>query len=120
MNPLSDINPNCSLFGNFLCYLPFMRIIAKRTLREFWEKYNDAEVPLRAWYDRVKIVNWQTPEDVKTSFGNASIIANNRVVFNIKGNHYRLVIYIVYKRKKIFIRFIGNHREYNKIDAKTI
>jgi mRNA interferase HigB len=97
-----------------------MRIISRRTLREFWEKHPDAEQPLRAWYANAKRANWRTPADVKTAYRNASLVANNRVVFNIKGNRYRLVVAIDYQYSIIYIRFVGTHREYDKIDAATI
>lgn len=98
----------------------FMRIIAKSTLREFWEKHNDAEVPLKTWHKIVEKQNWKNMHDIKQMFGDASIIGNNRVVFNIKGNNYRLVVYIVFKVQKVFIRFIGTHKQYDHIDVKTI
>jgi mRNA interferase HigB len=100
-----------------------MRVIAKRTLREFWEstpKYADAEDPLRAWYREAKQATWQTPADVKEQYRNASILKNNRTVFNIAGNKYRLVVEINYTAQIIFIRFIGTHQEYDSIDVETI
>jgi mRNA interferase HigB len=100
-----------------------MRVIAKRTLREFWEstpKYADAEDPLRAWYREAKQATWQTPVDVKEQYRNASILKNNRTVFNIAGNKYRLVVEINYTAQIIFIRFIGTHQEYDSIDVETI
>ncbi|WP_295614973.1 type II toxin-antitoxin system HigB family toxin [Chamaesiphon sp. GL140_3_metabinner_50] len=100
-----------------------MRVIAKRTLREFWEstpKYTDAEDPLRSWYREAKQATWQTPADVKEQYRNASILKNNRTVFNIAGNKYRLVVEINYAAQIIFIRFIGTHQEYDSIDVETI
>ena len=97
-----------------------MRIIAKSTLRRFWEKYNDAEVPLKTWHKIVEKQNWKNAHDIKQMYGDASIIGSNRVVFNIKGNHYRLVVYIVFKVQKVFIRFIGTHKQYDIINVKTI
>ncbi len=97
-----------------------MRIIAKSTLREFWEKHNDAEVPLKTWHKIVEKQKWKNTHDIKQMYGDASIIGNNRVVFNIKGNNYRLVVYIVFKVQKVFIRFIGAHKQYDQIDAKTV
>jgi len=79
-----------------------MRIISRRTLREFWEKHPDAEQPLRAWYANAKRANWRTPADVKTAYRNASLVANNRVVFNIKGKRYRLVVAIDYQYSIIY------------------
>lgn len=89
-------------------------------LREFWERHADAEDPLLAWYHEVKAENWNTPADVKAKYGNASIVANNRVVFNIRGNTYRLVVVINYDYSIVYIRFVGTHAEYDKIDAEEI
>ncbi|MGP8216723.1 MAG: type II toxin-antitoxin system HigB family toxin [Bacteroidia bacterium] len=97
-----------------------MRIIAKSTLREFWEKHSDAEIPLKTWHKIVEKEEWRNMHDIKKIFGNASIVGENRVVFNIKGNDYRLVVYIIFKVHKVFIRFIGTHKQYDKIDVKTI
>jgi mRNA interferase HigB len=97
-----------------------VRIIARRTLREFWEKHPDAEQPLRAWYANARQAGWKTPADVKMDYGNASLLANNRVVFNIKGNRYRLVVAIDYQYAAIYIRFVGTHREYDRVDAPTV
>jgi mRNA interferase HigB len=97
-----------------------MRIIAVGTLRDFWEKNPDVEQPLKAWYDEAKAAEWRTPADVKAQYGNASIVANNRVVFNIKGNDYRLIVSIAYKTGIIFIKFIGTHAEYDKVDAAAV
>ena len=97
-----------------------MRIIARSTLKEFWLKHSDAEQPLKAWFDDASRSNWQSPSDIKEIYANASIIANNRVVFNIKGNSYRLVVHARYDIHIIFIRFVGTHQEYDKIDATTI
>jgi len=96
------------------------RIVAKRTLREFWEKYTDSEQYLKTWYKTAKNSDWKSPNEVKKIYVNASILKNNRVVFNIKGNSYRLVVKFNYEREWAFIRFIGTHREYDKIDSDTI
>ena len=99
-----------------------MRIIAFRTIREFFEKseYSDSEKSLRAWYHDAKAAQWQSSNELKMQFVNASIVGDGRVVFNIKGNVYRLFVAIDYKFQAIFIRFIGTHKEYDKINAKTI
>lgn len=96
------------------------RIIAKRVLREFWKKHADAEQYLKTWYETAKTSNWRTPNDVKQSYRNASILTGSRVVFNVKGNAYRLVVKFNYERQWAFIRFVGTHSEYDKIDANTI
>ena len=99
-----------------------MRIIAFRTLREFFEKpeYSDSEVSLRAWYHDIKTAEWKNSNELKKQYKNASKVGEGRVVFNIKGNDYRLVVAIDYEFQAIFIRFIGTHKQYDKIDAKTI
>jgi mRNA interferase HigB len=97
-----------------------MRIIARSTLREYWQKHPDTEQPLKAWFDDTSRANWKTPSDIKDNYANASIIANNRVIFNIKGNNHRLIVHIRYDISIVFIRFIGTHQEYDKIDATTI
>lgn len=99
-----------------------MRIIAFRTLREFWEnpKYADSELSLRSWYHDIKSAEWDNSNELKQQYRNASIVGEGRVVFNIKGNTYRLVVLIDYEFKVIIIRFIGTHKQYDKIDSKTI
>jgi mRNA interferase HigB len=96
-----------------------MRVIAIGTLREFWRKHADAAVPLRAWFAEASRAQWRTPGETKASHRNASFLANNRVVFNVKSNEYRLVVAVHYKRGLIFVRFVGTHREYDRIDAVT-
>lgn len=99
-----------------------MRIIAFKTLREFYERpeYADSEVSLRAWYHDAKTAEWKNSSELKNQYKNASFIGNGRVVFNIKGNNYRLAVAIDYEFQVIFIRFIGTHEQYDKIDVKTI
>ena len=97
-----------------------MRVISKKPLREFWEKHTDAKAALQAWYEDASRAEWRTPGEVKDSYGNASIIGDNRVVFNIKGNDYRLVVKLHYDRGTVYVRFVGTHREYDRIDAETI
>jgi mRNA interferase HigB len=96
-----------------------VRIIAVKTLREYWEIHRDIEGHLRAWYHRAKKVNWKTPDQVKKDYPTASIVADNRVVFDITKN-YRLVVKIRYNRGIIYIRFIGTHQEYDRIDVTKI
>ena len=100
-----------------------MRVIAKRTLREFWEsnpKYEEAKGPLEAWHDEVIQIDWSTPQDVKAKFGSASILKGSRVVFNIHGNKYRLVVKINYSYKIVYIRFVGTHEQYDEADVENI
>ena len=105
---------------NFLSYICNMRIIAFRTLREFWETpgYADSEISLRAWYHDARNAVWMNPNELKQQYKNASIIGEGRAVFNIKGNTYRLVVAIDFEFQVIFIRFVGTHQHCDKIDAK--
>ncbi|MFP4366974.1 MAG: type II toxin-antitoxin system HigB family toxin [Bacteroidales bacterium] len=96
------------------------RIFAKRTLREFWNKYSEAEQYLNTWHDTAMSCDWITHSDVRRSYANASISKSGRIVFNIKGNSFRLVTKFNFEKQWIFIRFIGTHNEYDKIDANTI
>lgn len=97
-----------------------MRIIAKSTLRSLWEKHPDSKEPLQAWYEEAKRAEWRTPADIRSIYNTASLLPNNRVVFNIKGNHYRLIAHIHYNTHILYIRFVGTHAEYDKIDATSI
>src|SRR5713101_4892310 len=97
-----------------------MRIIAKRALQEFWVRYPDAEESLLAWYREVKHEDWDTPPKIKMKYRTASIVGDNRVVFNIKGNHYRLVVKINYRYRVVYVRFINTHAEYDKIDVEEV
>lgn len=97
-----------------------MRIIAKRTLKEFWERYPDAQSPLEAWHAEVKGESWQSSADIKKKYRSASILNNERVVFNIHGNTYRLIVRIDYRFSIVFICFIGTHKDYDKVDAEAV
>lgn len=97
-----------------------MRIIAKRTLREFWRRHPDDEGPLKAWYAEVKEADWSRPQDAKDRFARASIVRGDRVVFDIGGNKYRLVVQINYPYRVVYIRFVGTHAEYDRIDVEHI
>lgn len=97
-----------------------MRIISRTTLVGFWKRFPDAEQPLKSWFDEVRIAILSSPNELKKQYRNASIITNKRVVFNIKGNSYRLVVDAEYKIGIIFIVWIGSHKEYDKINAKEI
>jgi len=97
-----------------------MRVIAKKILREFWEKQTDSEQQLKTWFKETLKAVWTSPNDIKSEYPKASILKNGRVVFNICGNKYRLIVQINYQRQWIFIRFIGTHRDYDRIDAEKI
>ncbi|MCD4792976.1 MAG: type II toxin-antitoxin system HigB family toxin [Bacteroidales bacterium] len=97
-----------------------MRIVAKKTLRNFWNKHNDCEEQLKSWYNETSKTNWKNPNELKKDYPSASILENNRIVFNIKGNNYRLVVKINYEYQIMWIRFIGTHADYDKIDSNKI
>lgn len=97
-----------------------MRIIARKTLKGFWESHPEAEEPLKSWYSVVSGADWKNPKDVKAQYRNASILKDGRAVFNIAGNKYRLVVWINFAYKVVYIRFVGTHEAYDKIDAQTV
>lgn len=99
-----------------------MHIVALRNLEKFWHqpKGKAAEGALRAWHAEAKAANWMSPQEVKNQYANASVIANNRIVFNIKGNDYRLIVAIAYKMQFVYVKFIGTHAEYDKVNAAVV
>jgi mRNA interferase HigB len=97
-----------------------MRIISRKNLREFWEKYPDSRQPLQAWCADVKHSGWKKPSDIKNVYRNASFLSNNRVVFNIIENNYRVIVVVEYSFGVVYIRFVGTHKEYDRINAETI
>ena len=97
-----------------------MRVIALSTLKAFWEQYPDAEIPLKAWLEEAHTAQWQQPADIKAQFRHASILKNRRVVFNIKGNDYRLVVAVAYRFQALYIKFVGTHQQYDAIDVLTV
>jgi mRNA interferase HigB len=97
-----------------------MRIISRKALRLFWAKHPDARQVCEAWYADVKHAKWKSPADIKKVYQTASFVANNRVVFNIKGNKYRIIVAVQYKFGAVYIRFIGTHQDYDQIDATKI
>lgn len=97
-----------------------MKVIAVSTLKCFWERHPDAEQALKAWYDEAKHAVWSTPQDIKNHYASASFVGNNRVVFNIKGNSYRLIVAVAYRFQAVYIKFVGTHAEYDRIDAATV
>ncbi|MBI3658953.1 type II toxin-antitoxin system HigB family toxin [Candidatus Acetothermia bacterium] len=92
----------------------------KALLFPFWEKHPDARQSLQAWYADVKQATWKSPTDIKKAYRNASFVARNRVVFNVKGNQHRIIVAVQYKFRLVFIRFIGTHQEYDQVDATTV
>ena len=97
-----------------------MRIVARKTLRDFWAAYPDAEEPLKAWFREAKNAVWESPATVKILYRHASVLKDGRMVFNIAGNKYHLVVRINYAIGIVYIRFVGTHKEYDKIDVDTI
>lgn len=97
-----------------------MKVIAVGTLRDFWARHPEAEQPLKAWYDEAKHAVWRTPRDIRQRYASASFVGHNRVVFNIKGNDYRLIVAVAYRFQAIYIKFIGTHTEYDRVDAATV
>lgn len=97
-----------------------MRVFVKSVLRDFWVKHNDSELQLKAWYSDAEKAIWKTPHDIKKYDSSMSILSNNRAVFNIKGNDYRLIVEINYTRAWVFVKFIGTHKQYDRINAETI
>lgn len=97
-----------------------MRIIARRTLKVSWEEHRTAEQPLKAWYREAAQADWNSPQDIKCTYRHASVIKGNRVVFNIGGNKYRLIVHVNYEFRVLYMRFVGTHAEYDRIDPEHI
>ena len=97
-----------------------MRVIARKVLSDFWVRHPRAEQPLKAWFAEARKASWRRPQDIKEAYRSASIVGNNRVVFNIAGNEYRLVAVVHYSTGIVFIRFIGTHASNYRIDAETV
>ncbi len=97
-----------------------MRIVAIKVLRDFWILHPDSKSHLEAWIDEARKADWKQPSDIKAMFRSASILKNRRVVFNIKGNDYRLIVAVAYRFGALYIKFIGTHAEYDAIDAENI
>lgn len=97
-----------------------MRVIAKKILRDFWTKHPDCEQQLKSWYKEAETAVWKNPNQIKRAYPSASILEENRIVFNIKGNNYRLIVRINYHYQMVWIRFIGTHAQYDKIEATKI
>lgn len=102
-------------------YVGCMRVIAKAPLRDFWARYPDAETVLRIWWSIASKADWKKPQDIKDAFGKTvDFVADNRVIFDIGGNKYRLIVHFKYEKQTAFIKFVGTHTEYDKIDAETV
>ncbi|MFK8251661.1 type II toxin-antitoxin system HigB family toxin [Ancylobacter terrae] len=98
-----------------------MQIIARRTLRQFWQRHRPAEGPLKAWFAAVAQAGWSGPADIKVMFGTTvDFVGDNRVIFDIGGNKYRLIIHVSYRFRRVLIKFVGTHAEYDRIDPERI
>ena len=97
-----------------------MRVIAVAALKAFWQQHPDAEQPLKAWFEEASKASWTQRSDIKAQYRSASILKNRRVVFNIKGNDYRLVVAVAYRLQIVYVKFIGTHKEYDAVDAETV
>lgn len=97
-----------------------MHVISRKTLVDFWRDHRAAEMPLRAWFHEAKVARWKSFSDIKRRFPSADLLPHHRVIFDIRGNHYRLVVKIHYNTGVAFIRFIGTHAEYDRINPATI
>jgi mRNA interferase HigB len=98
-----------------------MQVIALRTLKQFWERHPQAELPIRNWYAVASRATWSTPADVKRRFGTTvDFVADNRIIFDLAGNRYRLVVHVAYRYGRVLVKFIGTHAEYDRIDPETV
>ena len=97
-----------------------MRVIAVSALRAFWGRHPDAEQPLKAWYEEASSAAWTQPADIKAQYRSASVLKNRRVVFNTKGDDYRLIVAIAYRLQIVYVKFVGTHEEYDAVDAETV
>lgn len=109
-----------TILVTFSIFALYMRIIAVNTLKQFWEKHPLAEQSILAWYEEAEKAEWNNPNELKSHYRNASVLNDKRVVFNIHGNSFRLIVDIEYRLKIVFIVWFGTHKEYDKIDSKTI
>lgn len=97
-----------------------MKVIALATLRNFWKRFPESEQPLKAWHDEATHADWKQPAEIKAQYRSASILKNRRVVFNIKGNDYRLIVAVAYKVGVVYVKFVGTHALYDAVDAETV
>ena len=97
-----------------------VRIISKKILREFWEKHADSQQQLTSWFRETSNVEWKSPAEIKREYPSASFLQGNRVVFNIKGNDYRMIVVIAYRMQYVYVKFIGTHADYDKVDAAVV
>lgn len=108
------------IWENIISLYARVRVISKKILRSFWEKHADCEQQLKSWHKEAIKATWKNPAEIKVEYPSVSVLNNNRIVFNIKGNNYRLIVKINFDYETIWIRFVGTHAEYDKIDATSI
>ena len=98
-----------------------MQVVALRTLRQFWARHDQTELPLRTWYANASQAVWNTPQDIKAEYGaTVDFLGDNRVIFDIAGNRYRLVVHVSYAYKRVLVKFIGTHKDYDRINPETV
>ena len=97
-----------------------MRVISKASLVRFWTKHPNSKQALQTWFEDASHANWVHPQDIKLRYASASFVGSNRVVFNIKGNEYRLIVAVAYRFAAVYIKFVGAHRQYDAVDAATV
>lgn len=97
-----------------------MQIIARRTLRLFWTQHPKAETPLRTWYALVSQATWNGPADIRAMFNSVDFVADNRMIFDIGGNKYRLIVHVSYQYGRVLVKFIGTHADYDTIDPEVV
>ena len=97
-----------------------MRVISRKALRDFWHSHSDAEQPLRAWYEEARRAAWLSPTDIRRQYRTASFVGKDRVVFNIAGNKYRLIVVVRYRIQRVYARFVGTHNQYDRIDVSEV
>ena len=114
------VSTRCLRMSHIGTRLHVMRVIAVSTLRDFWQLHPSAELPPRAWYEEVANATWTQPADIKAQYRSASVLKNRRVVFNIKGNDYRLIVAVSYKLQIVYVKFVGTHKDYDAVDADTV
>ena len=101
-------------------YIPAMKIVARKMLRDFWTRHPDAKGPLTAWFHAVRQAEWTGPADIRAEFRSADFVGDNRVIFDIGGNKYRLVVHVYYPHQIVRTKFVGAHRQYDRIDPETV
>lgn len=97
-----------------------MNVVTKKALQAFWTRHPSAKGPLTAWYDHARAADWRSPQDIKNDFRSVDFVGDNRVIFDIGGDKYRLVVRVSYTFRQVLVKFVGTHRDYDRIDPETI